>query len=441
MSPEHRTSLDLAEETLLTAPAVARPGRMPTPTDERPAVVHPFVRRFGAGASGGAIDSAVAERESAPAEPAGGSPEPWEAAARTEEEEIVEISTLLATEDAVDDPAPAPADDRWTAGPSEADLEESGLTYGDAGDSSSGDRDAEHASMDEVGPLGSALPPMEADAAPGPVGAVSSDRAWLETLDWDGDLAVVTGATQDGTDTAADEPAPYGAENVAADDDAGGAEQDQHEAATWRPGDGREAPEYAADADPSGDEFGSATDEEPEAIQVPGLDSGWSEHGAAGEESEPGVTEIADLLVAPEEEDGDAADREGSDVQESGSAVRTGDDAPPTAESESRYDDTEPRTGAPDEAVADAGAEAAIRSSLAEASAAMARAPGAMPEAFSGVFDEVADRLDNIADSMRRRSRGEAAPSRGSDPLELLLTGFVLGYVSRQGSEPRPPTE
>jgi hypothetical protein len=82
-------------------------------------------------------------------------------------------------------------------------------------------------------------------------------------------------------------------------------------------------------------------------------------------------------------------------------------------------------------------------SAVAEATSGLAVPESPMPAPFEGVFDEVADRLENIAGSLRRRSSGDAQPSTGAtDPLELLLTGFVLGYVARQGGDPRrPPSE
>jgi hypothetical protein len=85
--------------------------------------------------------------------------------------------------------------------------------------------------------------------------------------------------------------------------------------------------------------------------------------------------------------------------------------------------------------------QAALAGRVAEATSKLGAAEaGGMPAGFAGVFHEVADRLENIAGSLRRRSSGEAGAATGeTDPLELLLTGFVLGYVARQGREPTPP--
>ncbi|CAN5851379.1 hypothetical protein BH23GEM3_BH23GEM3_12180 [soil metagenome] len=44
---------------------------------------------------------------------------------------------------------------------------------------------------------------------------------------------------------------------------------------------------------------------------------------------------------------------------------------------------------------------------------------------------EVADRLERIAASLRERSVAELLAANAEDPLELLLTGFALGYSSR----------
>jgi|GEM_PF-6681384 len=459
MSPEHSTSLDLAEETLLTAPAVSRPGRMPMPTGERPAVVHPFVRRFGAGPSGGAIEPAAATVDPAAVqdEPAAESPEPWELAARTEEDgEIVEISSLLAAEDDVDESAAQPAwaaDEQPAYGAREIDADPD--QFGDAISSEEGSQeeqsedgesraedfrteDSGHSPVLEIGPLGSALPPVEADSAPGPVAAASSDRAWLETLDWDGELAVVTGVTAEDSDAPDPDPARPESSDDAPAQEYGYPEAQADADSTWLAGVPEGEAGHGATSDRSGESLASASSEDFE--QGAGADHGVgsSDPWSAPEASEPEATEIADLLFEPEGEGTAATHRDGAGEPEADAAESAEDRAHPDAESEHRAEEGEPGTGAPSDAT---GAEAAIRSSLAEASAAMARAPGAMPEAFSGVFDEVAERLDNIADSMRRRSRGEPAPSRGSDPLELLLTGFVLGYVSRQGNEPRPPSE
>jgi hypothetical protein len=85
--------------------------------------------------------------------------------------------------------------------------------------------------------------------------------------------------------------------------------------------------------------------------------------------------------------------------------------------------------------------EAALAGRVAEATSKLsATEAGGMPAGFAGAFHEVADRLENIAGSLRRRSAGDAGAATGAtDPLELLLTGFVLGYVARQGTEPTPP--
>jgi hypothetical protein len=54
-------------------------------------------------------------------------------------------------------------------------------------------------------------------------------------------------------------------------------------------------------------------------------------------------------------------------------------------------------------------------------------------ELLAAPLSDVADRLERIAGRLRRRS--SAAPADlhpDADPLELLVTGFVLGYISRE---------
>ena len=55
---------------------------------------------------------------------------------------------------------------------------------------------------------------------------------------------------------------------------------------------------------------------------------------------------------------------------------------------------------------------------------------------LSVMLGEVAERLESIARSLRERTPAEvlAGPRGGAaDPLELLVTGFVLGYLQRGG--------
>lgn len=71
-------------------------------------------------------------------------------------------------------------------------------------------------------------------------------------------------------------------------------------------------------------------------------------------------------------------------------------------------------------------------SEFAAPEAAPAAEPGAGP-----VIDQVASRLEEIARSLRTKSPAELLSRAGegvADPLELLITGFVLGYSQK----PRP---
>ncbi|HYH81298.1 MAG TPA: hypothetical protein VEX86_15955, partial [Longimicrobium sp.] len=60
-------------------------------------------------------------------------------------------------------------------------------------------------------------------------------------------------------------------------------------------------------------------------------------------------------------------------------------------------------------------------------------APAAPQADVSAAFGEVADRLQAIADALRSDPAGFMA-GQGSDPLGLLVTGFVLGFQARQNS-------
>lgn len=66
--------------------------------------------------------------------------------------------------------------------------------------------------------------------------------------------------------------------------------------------------------------------------------------------------------------------------------------------------------------------------------AAATAAPQHGDDRLSAMLGEVAGRLESIAHSLRERSPAEvlAGPRDGAaDPLELLVTGFVLGYLQR----------
>lgn len=70
------------------------------------------------------------------------------------------------------------------------------------------------------------------------------------------------------------------------------------------------------------------------------------------------------------------------------------------------------------------------------AAAADVGAPPRGDDHLSVMLGEVAGRLESIARALRERSPAEvlAGPRDGAaDPLELLVTGFVLGYVQRGG--------
>lgn len=59
-------------------------------------------------------------------------------------------------------------------------------------------------------------------------------------------------------------------------------------------------------------------------------------------------------------------------------------------------------------------------------------------EALADAVGEVADRLERIAASLRQRPVAELLSGAGpADPLDLLITGFVLGYSQR----PRRPAD
>jgi hypothetical protein len=269
-----------------------------------------------------------------------------------------------------------------------------------------------------TGPLGAALPPVEADVSAGRVEPAASDRAWLDTLDWDGDLLIEAPAAAPEQDDAA-EVGSAAEEGI--------------------------VPEAAApveqDADRSEPAWLEAEPELAEALTDYAPDERTHEEGAAENDGEPDAVDIAELLVTPDHGAAGEAGAEPMDVAEDESPGDLRRTPAPAGEERSADESSADESGvdakgAEPPAAVEPHAAAAAAAAIAEASAGLAKAPNAMPEAFAGVFDEVADRLDNIADSMRRRSRGDAAAGRSSDPLELLLTGFVLGYVARQGNDP-----
>ena len=58
---------------------------------------------------------------------------------------------------------------------------------------------------------------------------------------------------------------------------------------------------------------------------------------------------------------------------------------------------------------------------------------GGADRALAGAFEGVADRLEQIARALRERPEEVLSGGAGSDPLQLLITGFVLGYAQGQG--------
>lgn len=147
---------------------------------------------------------------------------------------------------------------------------------------------------------------------------------------------------------------------------------------------------------------------EPEAAGEGGADELALEF--APEFDTPGGFEpAAEPPTGEEEEDGRAA-------YESPAAA--------AAEAESAFPEPEPvpaDTAAPDDFTS-----AAIAAAEAETPA----DPVPADEAAPGVFDEVAGRLEDIARTLRDRPDA-LLTGTGSDPLALLVAGFVLGY--RQG--------
>jgi hypothetical protein len=313
----------------LAPPAISRLGRMPAPSGEWPGLMPPFVIAT--------VDEAATASAAPGLEPI-----------VPEESDDPPPAALATWDSAADQPAPVP---------SLADIE---IAEPEAAEPESVAADATPYAPDgpalEEEPLAPVLSDEgwdigEAPPLGGPessTAAAVSDRAWLDTLDWDDVIAPVE---------AAEDREPPEVEAVADF--------------------GESDPAVAA----SGDE--AATADEPDASADPMLEE---------------VERSADEVVA------------GASLEEIAGQVAT------SAEGTS------------------------VIAGIAEASASLTDSGAAMPEAFAGVFHEVADRLDNISASLRRRSAGEPLSASGkSDPLELLLTGFVLGYIAKQGNEPRQP--
>jgi len=257
-----------------------------------------------------------------------------------------------------------------------------------------------------------ALPPAAAVEVPDLLeplasGALPLDTSWLERLDDDVDVA---------TESVGDEafliPRPM------ADEVAPAEPEERAEA-----GAGGGAGEEAAGLPPWMAWVDDALDSEA-AAAVAGGTSGSDPVEAS--DPEP-ATPIEALLMEPEDEEpADAPEpwAEADDLQQTAFAEAQEPAAEQTPAEDSSTADV------PDTSIA--AAQAAFSSTMVHGTP--------LPDGFAGVFHEVADRLENIAGSLRRRSSGEAlTTSRGTDPLELLLTGFVLGYIARQGNDTQNP--
>jgi hypothetical protein len=176
----------------------------------------------------------------------------------------------------------------------------------------------------------------------------------------------------------------------------------------------------AADAEPAQDAWSSSTDAEPardawslaapEAAEPPSVydapASSFEESPAAAEPSfEVSVDDAGTLSVEP------AADPQ---------PFVADDEAVMAAEPEPSAADAEPVTAAePDPFTA---------ASVAEAEAAVP----AEPLGAESPFDDVAARLEAIARMLRERP-DELLAGGSSDPLALLVTGYVMGYTARGG--------
>jgi hypothetical protein len=66
----------------------------------------------------------------------------------------------------------------------------------------------------------------------------------------------------------------------------------------------------------------------------------------------------------------------------------------------------------------------------------------AVHDVLAEPLHDLADRLERIAGRLRSRATGEPEAAAGPpDPLELLLTGFVLGYISQPDAQRRQPRQ
>lgn len=76
-----------------------------------------------------------------------------------------------------------------------------------------------------------------------------------------------------------------------------------------------------------------------------------------------------------------------------------------------------------------AAAEEAMYAPFVEESDSASAGAAALPAGSADALAEVADRLEGIARALRERPGEVLAGGRGADPLELLITGFALGYA------------
>ncbi|HST58936.1 MAG TPA: hypothetical protein VLK84_09615, partial [Longimicrobium sp.] len=110
-------------------------------------------------------------------------------------------------------------------------------------------------------------------------------------------------------------------------------------------------------------------------------------------------------------------------------AVFTPEPAPFVADDEAVIASEPQPFVADEEAVIAAEPDPFTAASVAEAEAV---APAAPVAAADSPFDDVAARLESIARMLRERP-DELLAGGSSDPLALLVTGYVMGYTARGG--------